>query len=40
MMKFARIAERLRFVESFKGRGENLLFVPRIVTRLIPCAVV
>ena len=39
-MKFVRIVEGLRFVELFKDRGGNLLFVQHTAMRLIPCAVV
>jgi len=39
-MKSVQIAGELRFVELFKDRGENLLFVQRIAMRLIPCVVV
>ena len=37
MMKFVRIAGELRFVELFKGREGNLLFVQHTAMRLIPC---
>ena len=39
MMKFVRIVGGLRFVELFKDREGNLLFVQRIAMRLIPCVV-
>ena len=39
-MKSARIVGELRFVELFKDREGNLLFVQRTAMRLIPCAVV
>ena len=38
-MKFVRIVGGLRFVELFRDREGNLLFVQHTVTRLIPCAV-
>ena len=40
MSKFVQVMEELRFVEPFKDRGGNLLFVQPIVMRLIPCVVI
>ena len=39
MMKFVRIVGELRFVELFKDREGDLLFVQPIETKLIPCVV-
>ena len=38
-MKFVQIAGGLRFVELFKDREGNLLFVQHIPMRLTPCVV-
>ena len=39
-MKFVRVVEGLRFVELFKDRGGNLLFVQPIAMKLTPCVAV
>ena len=39
-MKFVQVVGELRFVELFKDREGNLLFVQHTETKLIPCVVV